>query len=387
MDRPVKLFIVTGEPSGDALAASCIEAFRERIAPRALHLTGVGGERLAAYGLTSLFPQDEIAVMGVAAVVQRLPLLLRRIRETAAAIIDQQPDLVLTIDSPDFCFRVTRIVRKAAPHIPVVHWVCPSVWAWRPGRAAKMRAHIDKVMCLLPFEPRELEVLRGPPGVYVGHPLITQLAALRPQSQADVMAREAGGRPQVLLLPGSRRSEVSRLMEVFGAAASMIHDQLPGVRFILPVVASVRAQIEAAVASWPVQVELVSAQDKLAAFRQARVALAASGTVTLELALSGVPTVAAYRVAEWEAMIARRMVRVPSVILPNLILGEKAVPEFLQEECTPRALAQAVLSLTADGPIRQVQLAAFDRLEEIMLRDGLDPGAHAADIITQMLQA
>ncbi len=386
MGTALKIFIITGEASGDALAEACIAPLRAMLAPRSVELSGVAGEKLSELGLNSLFPQDDIAVMGVAAVVQRLPLLLRRIKQTADAIIAQQPDLVLTIDSPDFCFRVTKAVRKAAPHIPVVHWVCPSVWAWRPGRAAKMKAHVDKVMCLLPFEPHELDVLHGPPGVYVGHPLISQLDKLRPQSQSDVLAREAVATPQVLVLPGSRRSEVSRLMAVFGAAAGLIRNQVPRARFVLPVVPGVRAEIEAAVATWPVEVDLVDPTTKFAAFRQARAALAASGTVTLELALSGVPTVAAYRVAGWEAMIARRMVRVPSVILPNLILGEKAVPEFLQEECTPHALAGATLALLNDGPERQAQLLAFDRLEAIMIGDGGDPGAHAAQIIAGMLQ-
>jgi lipid-A-disaccharide synthase len=279
MAAALKVFIITGEPSGDTLAEACIAPLRRMLAPRDVQFCGVGGERLSALGLNSLFPQDDIAVMGVAAVVQRLPLLVRRIRQTADAIIAEQPDLVLTIDSPDFCFRVTRDVRKRAPHIPIVHWVCPSVWAWRPGRAAKMKAHVDKVLCLLPFEPHELAVLKGPPGVYVGHPLIAQLGQLRPQSQSDVLARETGTSPNVLLLPGSRRSEVSRLMTVFGEAAALIRDQVPRARFVLPVVPGVRDEVETAVARWRVEVELVDSTAKLAAFRQARAALAASGTV------------------------------------------------------------------------------------------------------------
>jgi lipid-A-disaccharide synthase len=154
-DRPLRIFIVTGEPSGDALAASCIDALRERLAPREIVLSGVGGDMLAQRGLTSLFPQQDMAVMGVAAVVQRLPLLLKRIRQTIRAALEVAPDLILTVDSPDFCFRVTKAVRKKSPLMPVVHWVCPSVWAWRPGRARKMQAHIDHVLCLLPFEPNE----------------------------------------------------------------------------------------------------------------------------------------------------------------------------------------------------------------------------------------
>jgi lipid-A-disaccharide synthase len=385
-DRPLRIFIVTGEPSGDALAASCIDALRERLAPREIVLSGVGGDMLAQRGLTSLFPQQDMAVMGVAAVVQRLPLLLKRIRQTIRAALEVAPDLILTVDSPDFCFRVTKAVRKKSPLMPVVHWVCPSVWAWRPGRARKMQAHIDHVLCLLPFEPNELVTLQGPLGHYVGHPLIEQLDVLRPQTADEVNFRADAENPVILILPGSRRSEVTRLMDVFGTAVADIHAALPNARFILPAVGHVRPSIEAAIASWSVPVEIVhGTAAKLAAFRQARVALAASGTVTLELALSAVPTVAAYRVANWEAAIARRLVRVSSAILPNLILGRNIVPEFIQEDCTAPALVQAVLSAVAEGSARQVQLEGFAQLETVMVASGTHPSQKAAQIIADIL--
>jgi lipid-A-disaccharide synthase len=364
---PLTIALVAGEASGDALGASLIDALERRFgANGAFSVMGVGGEAMEARGLASLFPQEEIAVMGILPVVKRLPILLRRIKETARHVVEAKPDLLLTIDSPDFSLRVARKVRAMDPSIPIVHWVCPSVWAWRPGRARRMRPHVDTVLCLLPFEPAELATLKGPQGVYVGHPLIERLDALRPSATEEARRADAA-QPLVLLLPGSRASEISRLMEAFGAAAGIIARQVPGARFVLPAVPHLEARIRSQCTAWPVTPTVVPGEEaKLAAFRQARLALAASGTVTLELALSGVPTVAAYKVSAPEAALARRLIRVPSVILPNLILGETAVPELLQQDATPAALAEAALALLREGPVREAQLSAFQRLEGLM---------------------
>ncbi|MGL4496493.1 MAG: lipid-A-disaccharide synthase [Beijerinckiaceae bacterium] len=380
----MRLAIISGEMSGDALGASLVAALRAKGVT--VEISGVGADKLAAAGQHSYFPQSDIAVMGLTAVVQRLPLLLRRIRETAQRLATEKPDLVVTIDSPDFNLRVAKKLRALAPDIPVIHWVCPSVWAWRPKRAIRMRPHVDHILCLLPFEPRELEVLHGPPGTYVGHPLIERTHLLRPQTKEERAQRDDAQTPQVMVLPGSRHSEVSRLLGVFGEAAQRIKADIPGASFLVPTVPHVRAAVRTALEHWPVPATLIEGEaDKLAAFRRARAALAASGTVTLELALSGVPTVAAYRVPEWEAMIARRVIRVPSVILPNLILGEKAVPEFLQEDCTASHLAQAMRDVMADGGARAAQRAAFEKLDVIMALDGETPSERAARIVLEFL--
>lgn len=382
-ERPLRLFIVTGEPSGDQLAARLLERLRPMLGGRELVLGGVGGQALAGQGLQSLFPQSDIAVMGVAAVVGRLRLLLRRIAETAQAAEAFKPDLLLTVDSPDFCLRVTKRLRKLSPQVPIVHWVCPSVWAWRPVRARRMAPHVDHVLCLLPFEPEALQRLHGPTGTYIGHPLIERLDALRPQTPEEAVARARNSDADILILPGSRRSEVSRLMEVFGQAAARLSARRPGIRYVLPAVDHVRPLIETELAKWSVPVKVVTGEAaKLAAFRCARAAIAASGTVTLELALAGVPTVAAYKVAGWEAAIARRLITVPSAILPNLIAGRSFVAEFIQQDCTPAALSNALESLIDDGAARDAQLQGFREVEARMV--GANPSEAAAGVILRM---
>ena len=384
--RALRLFIVSGEHSGDALGASLVQELRRRgYHTDRLEILGVGGEHLAGEGQVSLFPQSDIAVMGVAAVIGRLPLLARRISETVKAAVAAKPDLLLTIDSPDFGLRVAARVRKQAPDIPTVHWVCPSVWAWRPWRARAMRPYIDQILALLPFEPKALAELGGPPTVFVGHPLIEQLSELRP-SPEEAVQRNRADAPEILLLPGSRRSEISRLLPVFGEVAGRVVTRIPGARFVLPTVPHLEQAVREAVIAWPHAPEIIiSHEQKRAAFRRARVALAASGTVTLELALSGVPTVAAYRVSSWEAIVARRVVRVPSVLLPNLILEARAMPEFLQQDATADNLTQALVSLVPDGAPRRHQLDAFAELERRMIEHPGSPSEHVADAILTLL--
>jgi lipid-A-disaccharide synthase len=385
VSRPFRLAIVAGEASGDALGLRFVEALRRRLGDRPLELAGVGGESLIAQGLVPLFPQADIAVMGFGPVIARLPLLLRRMEDAARGIAAFAPDLLLTIDAPDFCLRVARKVRARASAIPIAHWVCPSVWAWRPGRARRMAPHVDRILALLPFEPEALARLHGPPTVYVGHPLVRRIGEMRPD-EAETRLRAATDTPIVLILPGSRRSEIAHLMPVFGQAAAIVAAASPGARFMLPAVAHLEYLIAEAVAGWPVKPDIVTGEAaKLSAFRSARAALAASGTVTLELALAQVPTVAAYRGANWEAAIARRLIRLPSVILPNLILGRSVVPELIQQDATPDALARALLSAVAEGEPRRSQLDGFAEVEAIMRSAGPDPAANAVEAALQLV--
>lgn len=379
MSRPFRLAVIAGEASGDALALRFLDSLRQRLGDRELTITGVGGEGLIAAGLVPLFPQADIAVMGFGPVFARLPLLLRRMNDAANGVTAFAPDLLLTVDAPDFCLRVAKKVRARAPSIPIAHWVCPSVWAWRSGRARRMAPHIDRILALLPFEPAALERLHGPKTVYVGHPLIERLPELRPDS-AEARIRADAAAPVVLILPGSRRSEIRHLMPVFGEAVARIAAAEPGGHFVLPAVTHLREEIAQAAASWPVRPEIVVGEvEKLAAFRKARAALAASGTVTLELALAQVPTVAAYRGAGWEAAIARRLIKLPSVILPNLILGRSVVPEFIQDDATSEALSGHLLAALTNGPERQSQLDGFAEVETIMRSAGASPAANAVE--------
>lgn len=387
MTRPFRLAIIAGEASGDALALAFLSELRKRLGPRPLYMKGVGGTALIEQGLVPLFPQADIAVMGFGPVIARLPLLLRRMEEAARGVAAFAPDLLLTIDAPDFSLRVAKKVRARAPDIPIAHWVCPSVWAWRSGRAKRMAPHVDRILALLPFEPEALERLQGPRTIYVGHPLMGRLALLRP-GVTEAARRADAAAPTVLVLPGSRRSEVHHLMPVFGEAVARIAASAPGARFVLPAVDHVVGAISEAVAGWKVKPEIVTGEAaKLAAFREARAALAASGTVTLELALSQVPTVAAYRGANWEAAIARRLIKLPSVILPNLILGRSVVPEFIQQDAVADTLASHVLALLPEGEARRLQLSGFDEVEAIMRSAGPSPAANAVDVALSLVTA
>jgi lipid-A-disaccharide synthase len=379
--QPLTIALIAGEASGDQLGFKLMQAVRE------LHpdcrFIGVGGDRMREEGLNSLFPMSDIAVMGILPVLGRLPLILRRIKETADFVISSQPDALVIIDSPDFTHRVARKVRQAKPDIPIINDVSPTVWAWRPGRAARMRAYIDHVLALLPFEPEAHQRLGGPPCTYIGHPLIERLDELRPD--AGEACRRASKPPIVLVLPGSRRGEIARLMAPFGEAIALLVQQSPDpIDFVLPAVSHLEGMIRAAMADWPVKPRLVLGEaDKYAAFRTARCALAASGTVTLELALAGVPHVVGYRVSILEAQL-RYLIKVSTIVLPNLILGNNAVPEFLQEACNGPALATALLPLLTDTPQRQAQLDAMRELDQRMAVP-VPPSIGAAQIIDTLI--
>ena len=315
--------------------------------------------------------------------MDRLPKILHRIRASADAVIAAKPDVLVIIDSPEFTHRVARRVRAAAPDIPIVDYVSPSVWAWRPGRAHAMRAYVDHVLALLPFEPKAHADLGGPPCSYVGHPLIEQVAELRPD--AAETQRRASDPPVLLVLPGSRRGEIARMLPVFAEAIDRLSARIGAFDLVMPTVPHLVETLRAATATWRVAPRIVvDAAEKRAAFRVARAALAKSGTVTLELALAGVPMVAAYKVSAFEAFVARRMVKVPSVILANLVLGDNIVPEFLQEAATPEALADALAPLIADTPQRRRQTDAFARLDAIMQIGSAVPSARAAEIVLRI---
>jgi lipid-A-disaccharide synthase len=372
---PLDVFLVAGEPSGDQLGFKLMRALRE--ASPGLNLRGVGGEAMSREGLSSLFPMSDIAVMGLLPVIRRLPLLLRRIGQTADAIIANPPDVLVIIDSPDFTHRVARRVRAALPRLPIVDYVSPTVWAWRPGRAPAMRAYVDEVLALLPFEPAAHARLGGPDCTYVGHPLIERLAELRPNAD-EARARDASP-PLLVVLPGSRRSEIERLMDMFGQTIAQTIARTGPLDVVLPAVSHLAPLIAQKARGWEVQPRIVLGEaEKYAAFRSARAALAASGTVTLELALAQVPMVVGYRVSRIEAL-ARFLVTASSIVLPNLILGENAIPELVQEECTPQALSAALVPLVSGGEQRDAQARALLRLDDLMLlQSGDTPSARAA---------
>ncbi len=377
------VFVVAGEESGDRLGAVLITALRERTQGR-IRFSAVGGLHMAEQGVPSLFPLGDLAIVGFSTIPAKLPTILRRIHETADAVVAARPDVLVIIDSPDFTHRVAKRVRKRAPSIPIIDYVCPSVWAWRPWRAKSMRAYVDHVLTLLPFEPAELERLGGPAGTYVGHPLIERVAELRPN--AEEAQRRLADPPVLLVLPGSRGGEIRRMAGVFGAAVGLVAKRIGALDVVVPAVPRLADTVRLAVAKWPVRARVVTDQaEKLAAFRTARAALTKSGTSTLELALAGIPMVAAYKLSPIEAGIGGLLIRVPSVILANLVLGEVAVPEFLQFKCTPERLAGALTALLGDTPERRDQVDALGRLDAIMGLGGDAPSARAAAVAMDVI--
>jgi lipid-A-disaccharide synthase len=374
-----KIFLIATEESGDRLGAGLMKVLRQRLGG-AVRFDGVGGQQMVREGLTSLFAIEELSIIGLAGVVTQLPKILRLIRSTSAAAAQTSPDILVIIDSPDFTHRVAKRVRARDPSIPIIDYVSPSVWAWRPGRARAMRAYVDHVLGLLPFEPAEYARLRGPPCSYVGHPLTEQIATLRPNP--DEQRRRDQAPPVLLVLPGSRRSEIRHHLAVFGETLDRLAAE--GVAFepILPTMPHLQEAVREGVKNWKVEPRIVIGEpEKRAAFRIARAALAKSGTVTLELALAGVPMVTAYRVGAVEAWIMRRAIRVNSVILANLVVGENVVPEFLQEECTTDKLSRALREVLEDSPLRRRQVEAFAKIDGIMSTGDQPPSVRAADIV------
>lgn len=377
------VFLVAGEESGDRLGAALISAIRDRTQGKA-HFSCVGGAHMAAEGVPSLFPLGDLAIVGFSSIPGRLSKILRRIRQAADAVIAAKPDVLVIIDSPEFTHRVARRVRERASGIPIVDYVCPSVWAWRPGRARAMRPYVDHVLALFPFEPKAMNDLGGPPCTFVGHPLSERLADLRP-NELEARLRRADP-PLVLVLPGSRAGEIRRLAPVFGSAIARVAKQYGPFEAVVPAVPRLADAVRAAVAAWPMPARVTTDPDeKHEAFRTARAALTKSGTSTLELALAGVPMVAAYRVSLLEAMVGSILIHAPSAILANLVLGKNVVPEFLQHDCTAERLAAALVPLLQDTVERRRQIEAFSQLDDIMEIGKAKPSVHAASRVLDMI--
>ncbi len=374
-----KIFLIATEESGDRLGANLMKVLRQRLGG-AVQFDGIGGRAMTREGLTSRFPIEELSIIGLAAVVRQLPAILRRIRETADAVVEAAPDILVIIDSPDFNHRVAKRVRGRSPQIPIVDYVSPTVWAWRPGRARAMRPYVDHVLALLPFEPDAYERLHGPPCSYVGHPLTEQIGQLRPSK--DEQQRREEKPPVLLVLPGSRRSEIRHHMTAFGVTLNRLQGEGIAFEAVLPTMPHLQEAITEGLKYWNVKPRVVIGEaEKRAAFRIAHAALAKSGTVTLELALSGVPMVAAYRTGAMEAFILRRAIRVNSVILANLVVGENVVPEFLQENCRSERLVPALRDVLGDTALRRKQIEAFARIDSILSTGDQPPSVRAADIV------
>ncbi|HEX2116780.1 MAG TPA: lipid-A-disaccharide synthase [Alphaproteobacteria bacterium] len=376
------IFIIAGEPSGDALGAKLMRALRQATGG-AVRFAGVGGDRMTAEGLTSLFPLHDIAVMGLTEVLPQLPRIFRRLSETVAAIREQRPDVLVTIDAPAFVLRVIR--RTRSRDLPVVHYVAPQLWAWRPGRVKKLVGRIDRLMLLLPFE-QEFFDRAGVPSIYVGHPVLEEAEAPRQQAfrERHGIAPDA---PFVVVLPGSRRGLVGRMLPVYGEAMRALHARHPGLRIVVPVVSGTTALVEAAVRDWPAAPIIVAdLTEKRAALAEADAALTTSGTATLELAVAGLPMVVTYKISALSAWLARRLIQVPNVAMPNLIAGRRIVPELLQGNCTPETIVAALDALLRSSDARAAQKAALAEVCNKLGRDGPRPSERAAAVVLSMVR-
>jgi lipid-A-disaccharide synthase len=380
----MRAFLIAGEPSGDKLGGALMAALRELVP--GIIFDGVGGADMMAQGLTPRFPMDELSVMGIAEVLPRYRDLKRRIDETAAAVVATEPDVLITIDSPDFCLRVARRVRAAAPGVRIVHYVAPSVWAWRPGRAAKMARHVDQVLALLPFEPPLMEAA-GMECDFVGHPVAAEPQASDAEVAAFRRGAGLGEAPVLVVLPGSRRAEVERLTPIFGAALRGVIDAHPDLRVVVPAAAPVADTVARAAAAWPGDPHVLDPRGmdpdtalmaKRAAFAAGHVALAASGTVSLELAAAGTPMVVAYDMNWLSWQIMSRMARIDTVTLVNLVAESRTVPEFLGPACKPPAIAAALNALIDDPARRTLQAEAMETTMARLGRGGEAPGMRAA---------
>lgn len=365
-----RLFLIAGEPSGDRLGAALMRGLR--VLEPEIGIAGIGGPEMIAEGLQSLFPMEVLSVMGLSEVLPRLPDLFRRRDQAVDAITEMQPDALVTIDSPDFCLRVASRARAATPTLRTIHYVAPSVWAWRKGRAAKMARSIDHVLALLPFEPPLMEAA-GMTCDFVGHPVVSEPQA----TDAEIaLFKAAHGDRIALVLPGSRRGEVSRLAPVFGRAL----EQLPkDARVVVPTVPHLADMVRDLTRLWPGNPLVVTdTAEKRAAFGAATAALAASGTVSLELAASGTPMVIAYDMSWLSWQIISRMMKIDTVTLVNLVAEQKAVPEFLGPACLPGPVGTAFARLMSVPSERMRQAEALELTMRRLGRGGEAPGLRAA---------
>lgn len=377
------IFIIAGEPSGDILAGRLISALKELTGGR-VRFAGVGGPQCIAQGLDSLFPMQELSLMGLAEVLPHLPRIVRRLNQTAGAARELKPDIVVTVDAPSFTLRVAQKLRGSG--IPVVHYVAPQAWAWRAGRAKTLGKRVDHLMALLPFE-EPFFAEHGLPCSYVGHP------AIETATTGDGPAfRKRHGIPDtaplLCVVPGSRSGEVRRLLPDFAAAVSLLKDRYPDLHVVIPVAPNVAERVKAQTADWPLPVVRVTdPMERFDAFAASDTAMAKSGTVTLELGLARVPMAVAYKVSAVTAFIVRRMpIAVTHASLVNLLAGREVVPELIQEDCTPGNLADKISHLLDSAEARAAQQKGFSDVLHALGDADPSPSARAAKVVLGLVR-
>ena len=382
-DGPL-IFLIAGEPSGDLIASRLMTALKRRT-DDGVRFAGIGGPLMAEQGLESLFPYGELSLMGVLEIVPHVPRMLRRIRATARTARRLRPAAFVSVDVPEFALRVARRLKGAG--FPLVHYVAPTVWAYRPGRAAKIARYLDHVLCLFPFEPPYFEA-EGLDASFVGHPLVEE-----PIADADGLGFRnrhgiAPAQPVIAVLPGSRTSELRRHEPVFREVVRTLGRRIEGLRILVPTLPQNRVTVAAQTATWGAPVTVIEGKaEKYAAFAASDVALTASGMATLELALAGVPMIVCYRANPITAAIAWRIVKVPHVAMPNIIAERRAAPEFLQQDCTPQRLVPALEQLLQDADRQRDQTESFREIAVRLGRGGPPPSERAAEVVLNLIEA
>jgi lipid-A-disaccharide synthase len=382
----LRLFLVAGEPSGDRLGAALMAGLKSLVAEEIV-FRGIGGPLMQAEGLVPLFPMEELSVIGLTEIIANYRRLARRVTDTADAVLREKPDALITIDIPEFSLRVAAQVKARAPHLPTVHYVAPTVWAWRPKRARKMARSVDHVLALLPFEPPYMQA-EGMGCDFVGHPVVTEPQA----TEAEIAAFRAKyqipeGETAILVLPGSRRSEIERLAPIFGEALRPVLARHPGAHVILPAAPAAAGMIGGRIRTWPGRPHVLDprgmpaadfAAEKRAAFAVADVALAASGTVSLELAASETPMVIAYDMSWLSRKVVLSMLQVDTVTLVNMVADSRTVPEFIGDNCRPGPIGAALNTLLDNKAARLDQLDAMALTMMRLGKGGEAPGIRAA---------
>ena len=377
------VFIIAGEASGDALGANLIKSLIKKTHGK-IKFCGVGGEKIenaaSEMGMHSIFPMSELSVMGFTEVLPKIPNLLRRINKTVNEIENIRPDVVVTIDAPDFVFRVAKKLKKRGLKIPIVHYVAPSVWAWRPGRAKKIAKFIDHLLCLLPFEPKYFKDV-GLPATFVGHPVVESGIGGGDGDGFRQRHKISEFTPLLAVLPGSRMGEISRLLPIFGDTLGLLRKSYPELEVVVVTLAGTRDHVLAATKNWPVRVSVVGEDEKGDAFSACDAAMAASGTVSLELALAQVPAVIAYRFGPLTSFIAKRVIKSKYANIVNLVLDRPAIPELLLDNCRPDMLAKEISKLLDDQSARSEQRKAYVDAMASLGYGASSPGERSADVV------
>lgn len=378
-------FVIAGEASGDLLGAGLLSALKRHY-PEA-RFVGIGGQHMQKEGLESIFPMHELSVMGVFEVIPRLWRILSRLRQTVDHIVKLKPAALITIDSPDFSFRVASRVKEKTKAIPCIHYVAPSVWAWRPERALKISRYLDHLLALLPFEPPYF-TRYGLPTTFVGHSIVEHIGHRGDEMRFRAQHGLRADQPVFCMLPGSRMSELSRLLKKFLETADIVLRNRHQAVIVIPTLPHLRGCIEKFFVGAGINPIIVTThEEKLDAFAASRAAIAASGTVTLELALTDTPHIIAYKLNTLSAWVAKRLIKTPYVNLINILLGRKVVPELLLDECEPGPMSQALLRLLDDKDARSEQMMEFRRaLLMLGMGDPETPSEKAAAAVASVIE-